>query len=73
MAGTSAGNLKGAATMKARYGDDCHEVMGRMGGKRKVKKGFAVRRDLAVYWGKNSRKAKPTEADSPGQSPHGRR
>ncbi len=42
MAGTKAGGQKTKATNKAKYGDDFYQNIGKVGGKAKVPKGFAL-------------------------------
>lgn len=42
MSGTMAGGLKAARTNKLKYGKSFYKVIGRTGGSKKVKKGFAV-------------------------------
>lgn len=60
MAGTKAGGKAAAKTNKEKYGTDFYKEIGRLGGSRKVPKGFAMNRELAREAGKlggrNSRK-----------------
>ena len=56
MAGTKEGSKKTAETNKLKYGEDYYARIGAEGGKAKVKKGFAVRLDLASAGGKSNKK-----------------
>ena len=47
MAGTISGGKLAAKTNKEKYGEDFYKLMGQMGGKAKVPKGFAKNPDLA--------------------------
>lgn len=47
MAGSKAGGLKAAATIKARHGEDHYERIGRLGGMASRGGGFARNRELA--------------------------
>lgn len=52
MAGTKAGGLKTAQTLKAKYGDDYFSKMGRKGGQLGHTGGFASNPELAKIAGK---------------------
>lgn len=52
MAGTKDGGKKAAKTNKELYGKDFYKRVGALGGAKKVKKGFAVNRELASKAGK---------------------
>ena len=47
MPGTISGGKLAAKTNKEKYGEDFYKLMGQMGGKAKVTKGFAKNPDLA--------------------------
>ena len=47
MPGTISGGKLAAKTNKEKYGEDFYKLMGQMGGKAKVPKGFAKNPDLA--------------------------
>lgn len=47
MAGTKEGAKTTAATNKEKYGSDYYKRIGAMGGRKKVPKGFSMRRDVA--------------------------
>jgi len=48
LSGSKIGGQKAAATNKARYGEDFYRTIGRVGGSRRVAKGFAMNRELAA-------------------------
>ncbi len=59
MTQTRKGALKAAATMKARYGDQVYETIGRMGGKVSKGGGFTnkeLARRAGAIGGRNSRR-----------------
>ena len=53
---TKEGGKNVSKSLRAKYGDDYWKKMGAIGGKVKVPKGFAVRRDLAVSAGRKGGK-----------------
>lgn len=62
MSGTIEGGRKAVLTNKTRHGDDFYVRIGGIGGKAKVKKGFAANPELAkrvgAIGGANSRRGK---------------
>lgn len=60
MVGTVSGGKSAGKTNKERYGENYYKELGRLGGSKKVPKGFAMNRELAREAGKlggrNSRK-----------------
>jgi general stress protein YciG len=62
---TTGRNGKISETTKARHGDDFYKRIGAKGGKSRVKKGFAINRDLAREAGRkgglNSRRSASKE------------
>lgn len=52
MSGTYTGGSRAAATNKRLYGKDFYKKIGKIGGSRRVPKGFAVRRELAGVAGR---------------------
>jgi hypothetical protein len=58
MAGTKKGGLRAAESNKKRHGDDFYEVIGAIGGKAKVPKGFAKNLELARKAGRMSSRAR---------------
>lgn len=62
ISGTLQGGKRAAQTNKARHGEDYYKELGRLGGSKKVPKGFAVNRELAriagAKGGRNSRRGK---------------
>lgn len=58
MAGTKKSAKKTAATNIEKYGPDYYSRIGKIGGSAKVKKGFAVRPDVASIAGSISKRGK---------------
>lgn len=62
MVGSVSGGKSAGKTNKERYGEDYYKELGRLGGSKKVPKGFAVNRELAriagAKGGRNSRRGK---------------
>ena len=52
MSGTKAGGQKTAETNKLKYGNDYYRRIGKIGGSRRVVKGFATNPELASRAGK---------------------
>lgn len=64
ISGNRIGGKKAAKTNKDKYGENFYAEVGRLGGLKKVPKGFAMNRDLAVVVGAiGGKKSKRPKAD----------
>lgn len=63
MSGTKEGAKRAAATMKAKYGENYYSEMGKIGGKARIPKGYALmskdkHREASAKGGRISRRVK---------------